>query len=59
MINCITVDGTVSTFWENYKWWKEERNQGLEEPAVVLPHYLHHVHPGARIIVLFRNPVER
>ncbi|XP_059143971.1 carbohydrate sulfotransferase 15-like isoform X2 [Physella acuta] len=55
----ITGDASVSTLWANEDWWKNPENCGLLEPRFTNAHYLHHVIPQARVIVLLRNPTDR
>ena len=45
--------------WYNYIWRRSPENEGKEEPEYLNPHYMQHVHPEAKFIVMLRNPIER
>ena len=53
-------DGSASTMWDNDHWVNLTENSDiLREPLYVVPDYIHHMTPQARIIVMLRNPTDR
>ncbi|XP_076461709.1 carbohydrate sulfotransferase 15-like [Babylonia areolata] len=55
----VTMDASASTFWNNDEWWRLPENCGRTEPLFTNAHYIHHLTPQARIIVILRNPTDR
>ncbi|KAK2142003.1 hypothetical protein LSH36_1007g01009 [Paralvinella palmiformis] len=55
----ITVDGSVSMFWEDAGWNQVPGNGRLPAPIYTTARTLAHFQPKARIILLLREPVER
>ncbi|XP_046575309.1 carbohydrate sulfotransferase 15-like [Haliotis rubra] len=55
----ITGDGSASTVWRNHFWANLPGNYYCSEPRVLIPHYVHHLNPLARVIIMFRDPTER
>ena len=55
----VTFDASTTTFWENSDWELSPDNAGLTEPRYINPHYVRHVLPDAKLILILRNPVER
>ncbi|XP_071103186.1 carbohydrate sulfotransferase 15-like [Haliotis cracherodii] len=55
----ITGDGSASTVWRNHFWDYLPGNYYCPEPRVVTPHYVHHLNPSARVIIMTRDPAER
>ncbi|XP_046560547.1 carbohydrate sulfotransferase 15-like [Haliotis rubra] len=55
----ITGDGSVSTAWHNQHWRHLPGNYNCTEPRVLAPHYIYHLNPSTKIIILVRNPTER
>ncbi|XP_067654172.1 carbohydrate sulfotransferase 15-like [Haliotis asinina] len=55
----ITGDGSASTAWHNPNWRYLPGNYNCTEPRVLTPHYLYHLNPSTKVIILVRNPTER
>ncbi|GAB1604792.1 carbohydrate sulfotransferase 15-like [Argonauta hians] len=55
----ITTDASASTLWDNDFWTSLPRNTNYTEPNVLNAHYIRHLTPKVKVIVLLRNPVER
>ena len=55
----LSGDGSPSNLDLNEHWPYLPGNEGLKEPKYVHLDYIHHVLPMAKVIVIFRNPVER
>ncbi|XP_053407712.1 carbohydrate sulfotransferase 15-like [Mercenaria mercenaria] len=55
----ITGEASVSLFWDNNEWMKFPENRGQREPVYIVPHYVHHIIPDAKLIIMLRDPVER
>ncbi|KAJ8317755.1 hypothetical protein KUTeg_005659 [Tegillarca granosa] len=58
--NYITGEASVSMMWDNDDWQHFPENQNSTyEPKYVIPDYVHHVIPKAKIIIILRNPTDR
>ncbi|XP_060570879.1 carbohydrate sulfotransferase 15-like [Ruditapes philippinarum] len=55
----ITGEASVSLFWDNNDWMKFPENLGQREPLYIVPHYIRHIIPDTKLIIMLRNPVER
>ncbi|XP_071098219.1 carbohydrate sulfotransferase 15-like [Haliotis cracherodii] len=55
----ITGDGSASTAWHNPNWRNLPGNYNCTEPRVLTPHYIHHLNPSTKIIIVVRNPTDR
>lgn len=55
----ITSDASASTLWDNDFWNRLPGNANLSEPDLLIAHYIHHMTPSSKIIVILRNPVDR
>ena len=55
----IVDDGSSQYFWEHDGWEVIPINQGQSEPRVTLIDSLHRVTPNAKVIMMFRDPLER
>lgn len=55
----ITGEASASTMWDNHQWQYMPENDGLSEPAVLTPHYIRHIQPDVKLIVILRNPTDR
>ncbi|XP_067686793.1 carbohydrate sulfotransferase 15-like [Haliotis asinina] len=55
----ITGDGSASTVWRNHFWTNLPGNYYCTEPRILIPHYVQHLNPSARVIIMFRDPTER
>ena len=53
------ADGTPSYMWDFDSWNKLTIHKGLSEPKYTVADYIRAVTPGAKVIVILRNPVER
>lgn len=63
-MNCVNYDffegeGSPSNLHLNTHWRHLPGNENLDEPKYVILDYIHHYIPQARIVVIFRNPVDR
>lgn len=56
---CFTGEASVSLFWDNSEWMKYPENKGQAEPTYIVPHYIHHIIPHVKMILMLRDPVER
>ncbi|XP_071839186.1 carbohydrate sulfotransferase 15-like isoform X2 [Apostichopus japonicus] len=56
--NTIFGDGSASTFWGNRHWTSFHPNLG-RCPDFAIPSLIHSIQPEAKIIVAFRNPIDR
>ncbi|XP_067654069.1 carbohydrate sulfotransferase 15-like [Haliotis asinina] len=54
----ITGEGSPSTVWENSHWRYLPGNYNCTEPRVLNPHYIYHLNPDTRIIIVIRNPTD-
>ena len=52
-------EASVSLFWDNSDWEKFPENRNQSEPLYIIPHYIHHIIPDVKLILMFRDPVER
>ncbi|XP_071087317.1 carbohydrate sulfotransferase 15-like [Haliotis cracherodii] len=55
----ITGDGSVDMMWDNTFWPLLPGNEGCREPCVTNADMVHHLNPGASIIISLRNPIDR
>lgn len=55
----ITGEASVSMFWDNTEWMKFPENRDQTEPLYIIPHYVHHMIPDVKLILMLRDPVER
>ena len=55
----LIVEGTPRTLWDGERWKLDPLNAGLDTPAVLIPHKLHHVTPDVKLIVILRDPADR
>ncbi|XP_041376875.1 carbohydrate sulfotransferase 15-like [Gigantopelta aegis] len=55
----VTGDGTPDTMWDNRYWSELPGNENCSFICVTNADYVHHMTPGAKIIVGVRDPVER
>lgn len=54
----IVGDGSASTFWDN-RFWSYDFPNLTVGPPFTTPSLIHGIQPKAKVIVAFRNPVER
>ena len=52
-------EASPSIFWEASHWKELPENRGLDEPKYVTAHYVKHIVPDVKIIVILRNPTDR
>ncbi|XP_045177424.2 carbohydrate sulfotransferase 15-like [Mercenaria mercenaria] len=57
--NCITADATPANLHIHTGWDLLPGNEGLTEPRYTTFHYIKHLTPNAKIIIIFRDPVTR
>ncbi|ELU05174.1 hypothetical protein CAPTEDRAFT_140582 [Capitella teleta] len=55
----IIVDASVSYIWDYGDWPNIPLNKGLDEPSIITAHFIRHFTPGAKFIILVREPSER
>ncbi|KAK3586033.1 hypothetical protein CHS0354_033159 [Potamilus streckersoni] len=55
----VTGDGTPMDFWDFSGWTDISQNYGLLEPNFLTPHLIRHVNPDVKMILIFRDPMER
>ncbi|XP_070182266.1 carbohydrate sulfotransferase 15-like [Littorina saxatilis] len=55
----IAGDASPSNFFDNDHWPIYAGNQGCTEPRVLAAHHILHLNPKAKVILIFRDPVER
>ncbi|XP_046554771.1 carbohydrate sulfotransferase 15-like [Haliotis rubra] len=54
----ITGEGSPSTAWQNSHWRHLPGNYNCTEPRVLNPHYIYHLNPATKIIIVIRNPTD-
>lgn len=52
-------EGTVDVSFDNSHWRQLPGNEGCNEPVYTNPHFLRHIVPNVKLIVMMRNPVDR
>ncbi|XP_070202059.1 carbohydrate sulfotransferase 15-like [Littorina saxatilis] len=52
-------DYSPSYFWDPQYWHLLDGNQGCLEPRFIVGQHIHHVFPGAKILLAFRHPTTR
>ncbi|XP_069137818.1 carbohydrate sulfotransferase 15-like isoform X2 [Argopecten irradians] len=57
--NFITGEGTPVTLWDHIWWWAFPENKKDEEPGLINAHFIRHLLPDVKILVILRNPVDR
>ncbi|XP_014823428.1 PREDICTED: carbohydrate sulfotransferase 15-like [Poecilia mexicana] len=55
----ITGEASASTMWDNQAWSYLHGNEEQTEPPFLAQDFIHAVQPGAKIIIMLRDPVER
>ena len=55
----LTADATPANFHMHTGWSLLPGNEGLTEPHYTNFHYIKHLTPNAKIIIIFRDPVTR
>ncbi|XP_056433799.1 carbohydrate sulfotransferase 15-like isoform X1 [Gadus chalcogrammus] len=55
----IIGEASASTMWDNKAWTYYSDNSTTEEPPYLNQDFIHALQPDARLIVIFRDPVER
>ena len=53
------VDGSAVTLWGPMQWAEEIDNKDKDEPEFINAHYIRHLQPEGRFVVIVRNPTER
>ena len=59
VVLCLAGDASASTLWDNDFWNILPGNADLSEPELLIAHYIHHMTPKVKIIVILRNPIDR
>lgn len=55
----LTGEASASTMWDNQAWSYLLSDREEKEPPFLAQDFIHTVQPGAKIIVMLRDPVER
>ena len=55
----VTFDSSASTLYDQLLWRKIPQNQGKDEPSVISAHFIRHLIPNAKFVVMLREPVSR
>lgn len=55
----ITGEASASTMWDNQAWSYLQGDKEETEPPFLAQDFIHTVQPGAKIIIMLRDPVER
>uniref|UniRef100_A0A3Q3W8C0 Sulfotransferase n=1 Tax=Mola mola TaxID=94237 RepID=A0A3Q3W8C0_MOLML len=58
-LQLITGEASASTMWDNQAWSYLHRDKEEPEPPFLAQDFIHTVQPGAKIIIMLRDPVER
>lgn len=58
-VNVLTGEASASTMWDNQAWSYLHRDREETEPPFLAQDFIHAVQPGAKIIIMLRDPVER
>ena len=52
-------DFTPRLAWHGSDWRRDLLNENRTEPRILLPHKIRHLTPGAKVIMIVRNPTHR
>ncbi|KAK2180939.1 hypothetical protein NP493_419g02005 [Ridgeia piscesae] len=55
----VTGEASASTFWDMSYWRMMPENRGCDEPQYMTAHYVKHILPDVKIMVILRNPIDR
>ncbi|XP_034041018.1 carbohydrate sulfotransferase 15-like isoform X2 [Thalassophryne amazonica] len=58
-LQLITGEASASTMWDNQAWSYLHGDREETDPPFLAQDFIHVVHPGAKIIIMLRDPVER
>lgn len=58
-LQLITGEASASTMWDNQVWSYLHEDGEEAEPPFLAQDFIHTVQPGAKIIIMLRDPVER
>ncbi|XP_013857222.1 carbohydrate sulfotransferase 15 [Austrofundulus limnaeus] len=58
-LRIITGEASASTMWDNQAWSYLDADLKQSEPPFLAQDFIHTVQPGAKIIIILRDPVER
>lgn len=58
-VNVLTGEASASTMWDNQAWSYLHRDREETQPPFLAQDFIHAVQPGAKIIIMLRDPVER
>lgn len=59
IIHPLPGEASASTMWDNQAWSYVHREEKEAEPPFLAQDFIHTTQPGARIVVMLRDPVER
>ncbi|XP_041803821.1 carbohydrate sulfotransferase 15-like [Chelmon rostratus] len=59
MTQFITVEASPSVMWNNIAWSYVHKERKETEPGFLTQDFIHTLQPGAKIIMILRDPVER
>ena len=57
--NVLTGEASASTMWDNQAWSYIPSDREGTEPPFLAQDFIHTVQPGAKILIMLRDPVER
>ncbi|XP_076599661.1 carbohydrate sulfotransferase 15-like [Chaetodon auriga] len=59
VVNVLKVDASPSTMWDNMAWSYVHSDRKESEPGFLTQDFIHTLQPGAKLIIILRDPVER
>lgn len=59
LTNSITIDGSASTAWDNRYWTWRGDSLGCRDVITFTPAFVKRINPGAKVIMILRDPIER
>ncbi|XP_061693340.1 carbohydrate sulfotransferase 15-like [Syngnathoides biaculeatus] len=59
LVQLITGEASASTMWDNQAWSYLHGDRAETEPPFLAQDFIHTVQPGAKIIIVLRDPTER
>ncbi|KAA8583670.1 hypothetical protein FQN60_014878 [Etheostoma spectabile] len=58
-VNVLTGEASASTMWDNQAWSYLHGDREETQPPFLAQDFIHTLQPGAKIIIMLRDPVER
>ncbi|XP_060068341.1 carbohydrate sulfotransferase 15-like [Ylistrum balloti] len=55
----VTGEGSQSTLWDHHWWWEYPGNENDKVPRILNAHFIRHILPDVKLLVILRNPVDR